>query len=162
MKPSSRLLLRIFALAGAWGLLGGIEAGRLLDRYQHPSGSAPVELTAAERKEAVLIQQTVPMEIRLRVLSAADWERLGTGMKYPLLGYSDIDRHPCEIYIPAGWEFAFVPAAGVAIWADPHNSDVLAHEILHCIRGKWHPDWETIVGRKTPVLPKPAPLRGTK
>lgn len=54
------------------------------------------------------------------------------------LAYTYIYRNPCEIVIPAGWWIDYVAPTAEARWRDTHSGDILAHEILHCLRGDWH------------------------
>jgi hypothetical protein len=46
---------------------------------------------------------------------------------------------PCEIWLPKGALIAGVPAMLSAKFVDPRVANDLAHEILHCSVGGWHP-----------------------
>lgn len=46
---------------------------------------------------------------------------------------------PCEIWVPTGPIIEATPGLLSAHFEDPEVADALAHEILHCGAGYWHP-----------------------
>lgn len=93
-----------------------------------------IELTSNERQQLRLEQPTFPKTITLRILSAEEIERRNS-KAYAL---AVINARPCEIWIPSGQIIVANPHAKMAFWKNSYHGDVLAHEILHCLRGGWH------------------------
>lgn len=107
----------------------------------------PVPLSADERSQDYLWQTTTPMDIRLRIVSKAEFQDkdpLRSYTKGEAAAFTRIDQVPCTIYIPEGWRILARSRSGIAIWGDEEDADTLAHEILHCMRGAWHPSWPQI------------------
>lgn len=71
--------------------------------------------------------------------------------KDPVLydGYSLIYRQPCEVRVLRRPEYRIYARHSTG-WAKFHEdlAEVLAHEILHCLRGGWHADWNAIPAAK--------------
>ncbi len=99
----------------------------------------PKELSDQERVQPFIRQATEPQTIVLRII---DPQQFKSEIGDPrTAAFSKSYREPCEITIPAGWIIVAIPSRGIAFWADDRNAVILAHEILHCIRGSWHPPW---------------------
>ena len=107
----------------------------------HASYVAPVELTPAERAADMLNTSVPPMSIRLTFEPQAQFY---SGRPPGDEAYTQIGQIPCEIVAPAGWGIHATPRFGYANWDDPDDGMILAHEILNCIRGYWHPAWGKI------------------
>lgn len=125
-------------LCGIWFLAGMATTGffTIHHRYYGP----PVNpLTADERVQPMLTQRLVPMEIRLRIVPA---EVFYSHMDSHVGAYTRDWESPCEIVVPDSYSINYFPAQAIADWA-PHRmqwrGDLFLHEILHCIRGGWHP-----------------------
>lgn len=91
-----------------------------------------------------------PGEILLRIVPKREFEAapenaLVKGVASGLAGWTSWQRNPCLITIPEGWEIDSLPDRGYADWRSYDNSNTLAHEILHCLRGAWHPPWQDIL-----------------
>ena len=126
----------VVALIYAFG--AGVIVGASPVLHSRPAYQ-PIELSDAERELPVLRQQTVPMSIDLEFVSAADFAKMRGSPD--VLAFSLPYASPCQIVFPAGsiiWAYPADPYDGDAGWAD-QTGDRLAHEILHCIRGAWHP-----------------------
>lgn len=83
---------------------------------------------------------TVPTDIRLRIVSKEQWRKDIAMIGKPALAYAQMGKTRCDIVIPEGWTIYFRSKRSYAIWADPDNGSTLAHEILHCLMGSWHAD----------------------
>lgn len=104
---------------------------------------APVELTDAERTYFWVDVEVPAMDVELRTLSPERWAEVRKVLEAPLLlGYASPpqEERPCRIVVPAGWRLRAYPKLGRAEWADLRNAETLAHELIHCIRGRWHPE----------------------
>lgn len=96
----------------------------------------PPELSEEERGSSLIVQRMTPMEIRLRVLARSDFDKERPSEN--TVAFSYLHKNPCEIVLPEGYEIAAEPKTGTAIFASRIDASVLAHEILHCVRGAWH------------------------
>ena len=107
-------------------------------------GFTPIPLTSIERASPIIRQVTVPMTVRLRILPRWEWEQ-----KHPekdgivtlaVARYYDDGHTLCTIEMPDGDMIVAWPAAATAMWGGNREAgDRIAHELLHCIRGDWHP-----------------------
>lgn len=123
--------------------LAGMITSDLIDGA--PAGLAIHELSRAEHEQRKMFQTIPPMYVYLRFESKKDWaadtHAQPSSVFSTTLGYAsytlDGSGGPCTVVLPAGWTIVASP-----MWAkaqfDPDDSAVLAHEILHCIRGAWH------------------------
>ena len=62
-------------------------------------------------------------------------------------GWARIGSDPCEVYLRASdFQVVAVPSEGVAQFrpGSATENGNLAHELLHCLRGYWHPGWDEI------------------
>lgn len=81
-----------------------------------------------------------PMTITLRIVSQRMFEAKRPTEKTLAFTITNIPGSRCEITIPVTMgEIVVYPAERVARWVGREAGDVLAHEILHCMRGGWHP-----------------------
>lgn len=134
-----RWVAAVFVLISITVMIVGI-AGMFIP-HEPAKKSAAVELTPAERESGLLLVSTVPIEIRLRILPRQAFTRDPVAVAgYKTLAFSVSSRTPCEIAIPEGWEIMVWPSKGKAEWLSPSDGDTLAHEIAHCLRGRWHPN----------------------
>jgi hypothetical protein len=128
------LALRLGLLIFSAGLIG-FTIGRSV--YDPDFGQKwPLELSKTERSDApYLVQPTEPIAVRLIVMEAGKFRKENPGAAAIAYPYAT----PCTIVIPSGWMIWAIPDDGYAKWAHSDDGDTLAHEMLHCLRGKWHP-----------------------
>ncbi len=135
-KPPYRLpwlsVLAIIWIAYDLGAHHTLEYGPKTIRF-------PRELTDNERAQPFIRQPTEPQTIILHIVPPDQFRREIDDER--TVAFTSIHRDPCEITIPAGWTIMAIPAKGRAVWEDGSNNETLTHEILHCIRGSWHPPW---------------------
>lgn len=84
-----------------------------------------------------------PMDMRLSVVPRAEFDRLASARN--VLAFTYVSQQPCRIVVPAEWAIVYKPSARTAFWdradqASDLAADVIAHEILHCQIGTWHPE----------------------
>lgn len=139
MTDSTRSLLLFSAGCLAATL---IVISVILHDFGKEFGGHPLELTSEERAPGPRRQRTFQTEMRLRIASQEELEL--TSPVKEVIALSIIRRNPCEIMIPEGWTIEYDSSTGRARWTDRGQEDVLAHEILHCLRGAWHDDWGKI------------------
>lgn len=111
--------------------------------------SMPPELSEAERAAWQLI---VPMpQVSMTISFVSDRE---FGEKPDTAGYTMLGSRPCEFRFRASeWSIVSEPETGYAIFRHPPvDGDPIAHEVLHCLRGNWHPDWREIHAARPPFL----------
>ena len=103
----------------------------------------------------IMYQYTPPMKVLLSFEPRKEFEAHGPGLakslqkSYKIDGYTDIYAQPyCVVHLPAAMLIEYTPALGDAKWFEKDDGDTIAHELLHCIQGSWHPDWEKIVEDK--------------
>lgn len=88
-----------------------------------------------------------PKTITIRILSRDQFDKEAGDPSYGpghTLAFTRWMREPCEITIPEGWKIFALPAEGQATFDSERNANTIAHEMLHCERGPWHPNWNTI------------------
>jgi hypothetical protein len=127
----------------SWTLLGfaaGIlVAGAVIASAVSDFGGAQsrtVHEFADQTSAQIYTATTVPVDIELRIMDHVEYEAAHPGT----LAVSYPHRSTCRIVIPAGWSITFRPASKAAVWDNSYNGAILAHEILHCLRGSWHPN----------------------
>jgi len=128
----------LFSLLVTLGIGIGIGIGEAIGDSKY-SSTPIIPLSAVESASDVpLMQKTFPTTILIRIkpvaeIAAADKEAYAIAFPY---------RQPCEIWIPEGQKIIFYPKRGSnwnsARWDDSEVGDALAHELLHCLRGRWH------------------------
>jgi len=69
-----------------------------------------------------------------------------------VIGYTDWASQPCVVTLRArDWAIVADPATGDVDWSDQvyqeARNTALPHELLHCLRGAWHPVWDDILAR---------------
>lgn len=124
-----------FSLLTLGLVLLGFGLGRMV--YDPDLGQPePMPLTNTERHDVpFIVQPTEPLVMRLEIMEAGKFKKENPGdaaIAYP-------HASPCTIVIPSGWMIEAVPEMSFAQWQDDDNGNTLAHEILHCLRGSWHP-----------------------
>jgi hypothetical protein len=120
------------------------------------SSRIPPELSDAERSAREIVLPVLPIEVRLRFVTDADWELITLSQ-----GRSDVEastfvfRNPCEVWFRAAdWTIEANPAKGRAQFqanTERYPDDIalaFPHELLHCMRGGWHPEWSEILDRQ--------------
>lgn len=78
---------------------------------------------------------TKPLEMKLRIAPWAEYKKDHSNMA----AYSRPFAAPCEIIMPEGWWIKVNFSNYEATWLTKDDGDTLAHEILHCLKGRWHP-----------------------
>lgn len=111
------------------------------DAFSGWNFGAQAEPTVPTSTERLQYHRLAPMDMRLSIVPRAEFDRLvGPGT----IAFTYVRQRPCRIVVPDDWMIDYRPSAGTAIWDDSGLSnfaaDILAHEILHCQIGKWHPE----------------------
>jgi hypothetical protein len=125
--------------------------------------SPPRELTAAERVSGSLSMTLPPMDVELRLATPEQWKLLlgdlaesMSGATYWIGGPFYQPGRPCRVFIPAAdAKVFFTPRFGRADWdwaAGSVSGKTLAHELLHCARGGWHPRWDEILDDQERIM----------
>jgi hypothetical protein len=83
-----------------------------------------------------------PKNILLRFVSTKDFE--AQRPTPDTVAFAEPYNEPCEIVLPVGARIDSTPATGEAHWGYDSDSfseiaQTIAHEILHCYTGSWHP-----------------------
>lgn len=131
------LAVIVSIFAGAWTnhqLDQPVSVGR---------GAVIRELTSQERAAFLIHQETVPLTAILRIVPKAEFHATRSNLVKADASFYYDGHIPCTITIPDKWVIRANPSRGMAWFEDQGNDDfddVLAHELLHCIRGAWHPD----------------------
>ena len=136
--PSGQIVaVGVFLLMAMGGILG-LGAAITVERSGYV---APVELSDTERHTLYLEEMTTPRTIKLRIADEAEFkDNLGSALRsHNVAAYAQFGNDECKITIPSGWKIKFNPRSGGARWVNDDNGNILAHEILHCLRGRWHP-----------------------
>lgn len=81
-----------------------------------------------------IIDETVPTEIQLNIIPKKEIEK---ARGKDVFAYASYNK-PCKIYMPAGMKIKVHPLIKQAEWISEWEANSFAHEIIHCIRGKWH------------------------
>lgn len=100
-------------------------------------------MTAAERESGeVLVGEVRPMEVRITFLDRADYDKTIGDVKSS--GWTDWWSHPyCAITVATDGGHLFgVPKEGRVY--DSAMTNTIGHELMHCLRGAWHPGWDEI------------------
>jgi hypothetical protein len=110
-------------------------------------------MTEYEKAQPIMLTTIGETKIILRFVSHTEWQKYDSGLSeklqktHMLAGFAKIWRDPCEIYLPADThDIISVPDRGQAHFDSLTFASTLAHEILHCLKGRWHPDWNEIYG----------------
>lgn len=104
----------------------------------------PQPLTARQLTEAPAYVTIPPMTIALRFV---DPKAFYADQAPGFTGQSQYGKgvRGCTILIPSGGIIEAWPQQGFAAFVHANDAPNLAHEILHCISGLWHPGWPTIL-----------------
>jgi hypothetical protein len=104
-----------------------------------------------ERQKPTDVINAHPMNISLKIMSDRDFQRdpnalnlMKTQKMAAIAAYTVMSASPCTIALPDDFKINFIAESGLAWFNDPETSDSLAHEILHCLHGSWHPPWDKI------------------
>jgi hypothetical protein len=113
-----------------FGMLIGAVALYLSDRQPPMPVLSAIEL---ERK-FVLTEPARPIEVRFA--SPEEINRVSPGAR----AYASYhpDSGPCTITLPIGMPIRFGQEGARAMFVMTRDADTVAHELLHCLRGKWH------------------------
>lgn len=109
----------------------------------------PSPLSARQQIEAPAYVQIPPMTVTLRFVDPKDFyakrEHGYTGVTLwgPRL-------RGCTIEMPSGDVIEAWADHGFAAFANANSGPNIAHEILHCVSGTWHPGWDMIASHKPP------------
>lgn len=138
--PTSGFILSFAGICFSIGAAFGFAAAATVisfDTFGSRSESFD-PFTPFQLENSILVQTTWPAEIKLRIVDKSEIERLRPNAYAFSYTYAAAD-HACEIFIPDKMPIRFWPAQSRAEWVDKFDGDTLAHEILHCLRGSWHP-----------------------
>ena len=106
-----------------------------------------------------------PMDIRLRIVSAEEFARdvrvkhlKVTQQMSGIAAFTVLNTDPCLIVMPEGFKINVIAREGKAWFNDDETGRVLAHEILHCLHGSWHPTWDKIQSKsdRAPLVAAPS------
>lgn len=102
---------------------------------------------STQNSRARQLARTRPMEIKLIIHSHEEFARLrDEGKMYATTeAWSNPIATPCQIHLEEGQWLTYVPATGDAAFVRDRDDVILAHELLHCIVGFWHPKWDEII-----------------
>jgi hypothetical protein len=118
--------------------------------HRAPTRQMPEPFSRAELMADAAHVRVTPGDMTLRVVPRKKFDEDAGPTSLSLAAFTRINDNPCTIVIPEGWQIDAVPSRGEAHFADAYNDSVVAHEILHCLRGTWHPDWSVILARTRP------------
>jgi hypothetical protein len=142
MLLASTTIACVFSGYGAYhlGYQSGVDAPRWKFRPE-PGGPSAEELKADK-----LTVRVPPMAMRLVFANVEDFHKVADQRT---LAFTESNIDPCEIVLPAGVEIEATLSTGRAWWTNDQYSDTIPHEILHCLKGSWHPpDDEEEANRK--------------
>jgi|ERR1019366_145842 hypothetical protein len=109
----------------------------------HPSprqGINVVEFTDKEKQMPLLYQPFPAMSMIIRTVDPKEFSK-----KYgdDIAGVSYFGTgNTCIIEIPSDFTIVASPIRGFANFVKKEIPIDIAHEMLHCIRGNWHPKWK--------------------
>lgn len=128
--PAFMLLLGLFFFIG-------LAAGAAYNETNKFGADAPaaVPFSEFELRQPTVSIVTTPTKIEL-VIDSPENIKAAVPNAY---AYSSPLSRPCKIVIPTGMLIIAQPARKKARWGDLDDDHTLAHEILHCLRGSWHP-----------------------
>lgn len=143
MTKHVMVAMLLWVMCGA--ILGSFSTIYLMREEEH--GVAPVALSAQEQEsKEEIVQPLIPMQIKFTFLTDEEFQDAAGRPPYSaaFTRIGSINRK-CEIFMPVSiGTISFIPGG---IYS-PHFRDrfndpdwvnmVIAHEILHCIRGFWH------------------------
>lgn len=128
--------------AGAW--ISGLITFAIMSSYsteQGASAPSPIALNASSGPFALR-----PMTIELNLLPPEEFakrpERASKGSGFSYLG---TERTRCRIFVPTDMgtlrtePYPMPWSTNPVAWNGPEAPQLLAHEILHCMIGSWHP-----------------------
>ncbi len=116
--------------------------------------SSPIQLSGAE-KTGTLIYPMSTLTVNIRFESDEEWPYLNQSS---IDGYTDWNKSPCYIGLRASqWTMVAKPSRGEAILEIENDNigRVISHEILHCLRGAWHPAWAEIINNRLFISSSP-------
>jgi hypothetical protein len=128
------------------GIMFGVGLGVTAGAAHREYKNTPRELSAAERQATYahpLMVDLTPGIFEVELLDRAEYnKRLPDGAKTD--GYTDWWRYDkCRMVIPTDvGPIELVPGKGSATSAGLARS--MVHELAHCLRGYWHPQWDEI------------------
>ena len=149
ISPTGKAMTLMGAALGSVLGLAGYDILHLAHamRWWSP---VPIELSDAERGASEIRTPVPVMDVVIHFRADDDFPPHPTG------GKTAIGSNPCEISLRASDYTIFaMPFAGEAefVSAPAVDQGNIAHELLHCIRGYWHPGWNTIIaGDEHPVM----------
>lgn len=118
-------------------ICGGVIGAALRDSIRWSDYAQPIELSETERSYREAIVETNPNVMILRIVDGAKFDEIKPTPN--TIAFASISTFPCEITIPAGYKIRFAPKEKTARFENQENANTVAHEILHCLRGSWHP-----------------------
>lgn len=113
-------------------------------------------LTSAETARSNVVFDMASTTMAVHFLDADTWQQVRPPGAQ---GFTLNDNKHCDIYLPAAdYTITATPAYGSAQWRDNTSGEILAHEMLHCLHGSWHPAWDEIKARTAKELITAGPV----
>lgn len=133
------------AIIGLWAWTvgcGALVGAGITDIAHNWRASAPREVPTQQTTAILHVPYTpvgtFPMDIDFRIVSVAEFEKIRPSANTVAFSYMGRSGRKCEIVIPSRDDvFAFTPDQRV-YWLNSSYSDSVAHELLHCLIGRWH------------------------
>jgi hypothetical protein len=132
------------------GLIIGVVFGSgltlsVITMFSERINYAVIPLSDAEKSAALMVTPMPTTEVVVRFESDEEWTKhlFGSGT----IGYAEYYRSPCLIGLRSNdWSIRGRPSTGQMEFHsdDAEMSSTFGHEMLHCIRGLWHPNWGDI------------------
>ncbi len=79
--------------------------------------------------------QTVPGFITVEIVTPDNFRALFG--EYTVAA-AFFEENPCRIMLQSGMQIEGYSLSARADFVDKDNADTIAHELLHCLRGRWH------------------------
>jgi hypothetical protein len=109
-----------------------------------PGWNPPHPLNKRQLSEQPFYQPIGPMTILLRIQPRDQFYKQNGSAINGYTHYAEKGHPLCEITIPDGFIVRGVAELGFASFTDFQLAKTIAHEILHCEAGIWHPTWDEI------------------
>lgn len=128
----------------------GVKAQLIMDAINWRIVIPPhLFLDSSEVATNFLVQDIPPMDVVIHFADKAEYARTASPDS---LAFTDwpLDRWhgPCRITVLDDWQIAAIPSMGHAEFVETppgmKKANIMAHELLHCIRAAWHPSWSQI------------------
>lgn len=129
------------------------------NREALPPPSFPMQLSPSQLAGTDITIKMPPVAAKVLIMSQSDWtdwldkNKLG----HSVSGAQTWEGGECAVRVPV-YSVMATPRLGRAAFAFNDNADTIAHELLHCAAGTWHPSWDQIEATIVSETSKAAPL----